>query len=162
MSTHIEPFKVLEAHAAALMQANVDTDLVIRVERCSRTPRERLGEYAFEMARFAGGNGDTGAPDPAFPHDCGVRTDAPEFLPPRQLLLKHTAVLEDQHAKELLISPRGLRIVWLAEEASRGNYLLFRDSEMGREPLPAAQLKPLLDFLIALRDDLAAHPETST
>lgn len=67
MHTHPEPFTVLEAPAAALMQANVDTDLVIRVERCARTPRERLGEYAFEMARFAGGNGDIGAPDPAFP-----------------------------------------------------------------------------------------------
>lgn len=99
------------------------------------------------------------AADPAFPHDCAVRTDAPEFLPPRQLLLKHTAILDDQRAKELLISPKGLRIVWLAEEANRGNYLLFRDSEMGREPLPAAQAQPLLDYLIDLRQDLMALPE---
>lgn len=102
------------------------------------------------------------AADPAFPHDCAVRTDAPEFLPPRQLLLKHTAILDDQRAKELLISPRGLRIVWLAEEANRGNYLLFRDSEMGRSPFPAAQAKPLLDYLIDLRADLMSHPEKTS
>ena len=100
------------------------------------------------------------APDPAFPHDCTMRTDAPELLPPRQLLLKHTFILEDQRAKELLISPKGVRIVWLAEEADRGKYLLFRDSEMGLAPIPAAQVKPLLDYLVALREDLLAHTET--
>lgn len=101
------------------------------------------------------------APDPAFPTDCSVRTDAPDLLPPRQLLLKHSAILEDPLAKELVISPRGLRIVWLTEEANRGRYLLFRDSEMGLEPFPAAHVKPLLDYLIALREDLLAHPETT-
>ena len=102
------------------------------------------------------------AADPAFPHDCAIRTDAPELLPPRQLLLKHTAILEDPRAKELLISPKGLRIVWLAEEADRGNYLLFRDSEMGRLPFPADLVKPHLDALIDLRADLIAHPEKSS
>lgn len=94
------------------------------------------------------------APDPAFPHDCSIRTDAPDLLPPRQLLLKHTAILDDQRAKELLISPKGLRIVWLAEEANRGNYLLFRDAEMGHSPFPASLAKPLLDYLIDLGEDL--------
>ena len=101
-------------------------------------------------------------PDPAFPHDCTIRTDAPLLLPPRPLLLKHTAILENPYAKELLISPKGLRIVWLAEEAARGNYLLFRDAEMGLEPFPAAQARPLLDYLIGLRDDLLAQPEPAT
>jgi len=100
------------------------------------------------------------AADPAFPHDCSVRTDAPEFLPRRQLLLKHTAILENPYAKELLISPKGLRIVWLAEEANRGNYLLFRDSEMGLSPFPSANAKPLLDYLIDLREDLTTRLET--
>lgn len=102
------------------------------------------------------------APDPALPHDCSVRTDAPELLPPRPLLLKHAAIFADPHAKELLISPKGLRIVWLAEEGDRGNYLLFRDSEMGRTPFPAAQLRPLLDYLVDLREDLLAHPEKTS
>jgi hypothetical protein len=101
------------------------------------------------------------APDPALPHDCTVRTDAPEALPPRNVLLKHARILDDPLAKELVISPKGLRIVWLAEEAHRGRYLIFRDSEMGLEPFPAATLKPLLDHLLALSEDLiAAMPET--
>jgi len=100
--------------------------------------------------------------DTAFPDDCSIRTDAPLALPPRELLLRHTQIFRDGRAKELLISPKGLRIVWLAEEADRGQYLLFRDSEMGLTPFPAQEAKPLLDYLIALRTDLlAASPETA-
>lgn len=100
-------------------------------------------------------------PDPAFPHDCTIRTDAPEALPARELLLRHARILNDPLAKELLISPKGLRIVWLAEEAHRGRYLLFRDSEMGLTPFPADQLQPLLDYLVSLREDIlaAGQPE---
>ena len=100
-------------------------------------------------------------PDPAFPDDCTIRTDAPHALPSRELLLRHARILNDPLAKDLLISPKGLRVVWLAEEASRGNYLLFRDSEMGLSPFPAAEVKPLLDYLIALREDLLSQPETT-
>jgi hypothetical protein len=103
------------------------------------------------------------APDPALPPDCTVRTDAPEALPPREIVLKHARILEDPLAKELVISPKGLRLVWLAEEAHRGRYLIFRDAEMGLKPFEAAVLKPLLDHLLALRQDLlAAMPETHT
>jgi len=103
------------------------------------------------------------AADPAFPHDCTIRTDDARRLPPRELLLRHTAILADARAKELLISPRGLRIVWLAEEANRGRYLIFRDSEMGLTPFPASDARPLLDYLIGLRADLlASAPETAT
>lgn len=100
-------------------------------------------------------------PDPAFPDDCTIRTDAPQDLPPRELLLRHARILNDPLAKELLISPKGLRIVWLAEEAHRGRYLLFRDSEMGLTPFPADQLTPLLDDLASLREDIlaASQPE---
>jgi hypothetical protein len=102
------------------------------------------------------------APDPGLPHDCSVRTDAPEALPPQSLLQQHAAILQQPLTKELVISPKGLRLVWLAEEAHRGRYLIFRDSEMGLTPFPAAALRPLLDHLIALARDLnAAKPETA-
>lgn len=58
-----EKFGRLEGVAAALPWTNVDTDLIIRIERCARVPREQLGEYAFEMARLK----PDGNPDPEFP-----------------------------------------------------------------------------------------------
>ena len=46
-------FGVLRAVAAPFPFANVDTDRIIRVERCVRTPRDELGRWAFETERFA-------------------------------------------------------------------------------------------------------------
>ena len=48
----MEKFSSLTSIAAPMPQKNVDTNLIIRVERCTGTPREQLGDYAFEMVRF--------------------------------------------------------------------------------------------------------------
>lgn len=88
------------------------------------------------------------------PEGLALRTDNAAALPPEGLIARHCAVFEDPKVKELLISPKGLRIVILAEEAHRGRYLIFRDAEMGAEPLPAARIAPLLEQILALRDDL--------
>ena len=58
----LNKFQTLTAVAAPFPQKNVDTDFIIRVERCTGTPREQLGKYAFEMARFLPG----GAENPDF------------------------------------------------------------------------------------------------
>jgi len=47
----MERFTTLTAVAAPFPQKNVDTDSIIRIERCTGTPKEELGPYAFEMAR---------------------------------------------------------------------------------------------------------------
>ena len=48
----MDKFQTLTAVAAPFLRKNVDTDFIIRVERCTGTPKEQLGDYAFEMARF--------------------------------------------------------------------------------------------------------------
>jgi 3-isopropylmalate/(R)-2-methylmalate dehydratase small subunit len=58
----MERFSVLEAIAAPFPRKNVDTDYIIRIERCTGTPREEIGKYAFEMARFM----PDGSENPAF------------------------------------------------------------------------------------------------
>jgi 3-isopropylmalate/(R)-2-methylmalate dehydratase small subunit len=58
----MDKFSSLTSVAAPMPQKNVDTDLIIRVERCTGTPKEQLGDYAFEMVRFL----KDGSPDPAF------------------------------------------------------------------------------------------------
>lgn len=58
----MEPFKTLTAIAAPMPLKNVDTDYIIRVERCAQTPWDQLGQYAFEMARFLPDGGE----NPAF------------------------------------------------------------------------------------------------
>lgn len=93
-----------------------------------------------------------------FPEDCAIRSDAPGDAPPAELVLKHLQGLHPDLLKELVVAPKGLRLVWLAEEADRTRYLAFRDAEMGKVPLAAALLEPLLNALLALRDDLKELP----
>lgn len=58
----MDKFTALTSVAAPLPQKNVDTDFIIRVERCTGTPKEDLGKYAFEMARYL----PDGGPNPDF------------------------------------------------------------------------------------------------
>jgi 3-isopropylmalate/(R)-2-methylmalate dehydratase small subunit len=48
----MEKFNKLAAIAAPLMRQNIDTDMVIRVERLRDLPPEKLGPYAFESWRY--------------------------------------------------------------------------------------------------------------
>ena len=91
------------------------------------------------------------------PEGTGVRSDNAAGVPPMKVIAPHLAVFADPAVKELVISPRGIRVVVLGEEADRGRYLLFRDAEMGLTPFTAARLRPLVDRILALRDDLAEH-----
>lgn len=94
-------------------------------------------------------------PCPDFlPEGTGLRSDDVTGLPDQALVARHAGIFADQRVKELLISPRGLRLVILAEEADRSRYLLFRDAEMGRVPIAAARVGRLVAALEALRDDL--------
>jgi hypothetical protein len=88
------------------------------------------------------------------PPEAVLRCDDPTALPAADLVARHVAGLDKTRLKELVISPKGLRIVWLMEEADRTRYLIFRDAEMGTTALPPAQLRPLLAALQALREDL--------
>lgn len=95
------------------------------------------------------------ATPPGFPTDVAVRTDDPAGLPQGAVLDAVRAAFFSPRVKEVLVSPRGLRLVWLAEEADRSRYLIFRDAELGMRPLPPEVLTPLLDHLGAIADALA-------
>jgi hypothetical protein len=98
---------------------------------------------------------------PALPKEVAIRSDDARDIPPESLILRHADLFDDPRVKELVISSKGLRIVILAEEADRGRYLIFREAEMGRTPLPAARLAPLLDRLAAIREDVRTLSETT-
>lgn len=90
------------------------------------------------------------------PKDIAIRTDDASRVPPSELIDRHADLFADPRVKELVLSPKGLRIVILAEEADRSRYLIFREAEMGRTPLTPARLEPLLDRLAAIRKDVLA------
>lgn len=98
-------------------------------------------------------------PPPGFPPDCAIRTDAPGHAAFADALRDVMKVVDTDRLKEILITPAGVRLVFLAEEADRGRYLLFRDAEMGRDPLPPARLIPFLAAALALRSAVMAETE---
>lgn len=97
-----------------------------------------------------------------YPEDCAIRTDQPRHLLPEHILRPHLPLFDDPLIKELVISPQGLRIVFLAEEANRSRYLIFRDAEMGRTPISPHRIAPLLDRLLAIKADIERHSRHAT
>ncbi|WP_128515878.1 hypothetical protein [Tabrizicola thermarum] len=97
---------------------------------------------------------------PGLPGEIAIRSDDARRIPTPDLIARHADLFRDPRVKELVLSPRGLRIVILAEEADRGRYLIFREAEMGRIPLAPARLTPLLDRLAAIRKDVLALKDT--
>ena len=93
-----------------------------------------------------------------FPDSGAIRSDNPAAMADEAILRRHLAAFAGEGLKELLVAPSGVRVVWLVEEADRGRYLLFRDGEMGRYPLAARVLQPLLAGVQDLWRDLAAEP----
>lgn len=89
---------------------------------------------------------------PDFPARAVLRTDDPAAIPPPELLMEHLDPFFGPRAKELLISPRGLRIVWLADEGDRARYGVFRQAAFSGEPFDPAVLADLLDRLVRLRE----------
>ena len=58
----MQPFDILTGPAAPLMLENVDTDVIIRIERLTAADQSRLGDYALEALRFRA----DGSEDPDF------------------------------------------------------------------------------------------------
>jgi 3-isopropylmalate/(R)-2-methylmalate dehydratase small subunit len=54
----LDKFTTLSSVAAPFPRKNTDTDYIIRIERCTGTPRSEIGRYAFETARFLPDGGE--------------------------------------------------------------------------------------------------------
>ena len=95
---------------------------------------------------------------PDLPEGTGIRSDNAAAVPPLDRIAPHLGLFADPKVKELVISPKGVRLVILADEAERGRYLIFRDLETGKTPLPRDRILPLIDTLSAVRQTLTEAP----
>ena len=93
-----------------------------------------------------------------FPDHCTLRTTDPAALPD---LAPYAGLFNDPKVKELTLSPKGLRLVVLAEEAPRTAYLLYREAELPSAPLDPARAQALMQALIALEAEAALPPPTA-
>jgi hypothetical protein len=91
---------------------------------------------------------------PGFPEHAVIRTNDRDNILPPHVVAPHLSLFGDSRAKELLVTPNGLRMVWLIAEADRARYGVFRQAEFGEVDLDPALLRSLLDLLIALRQSV--------
>jgi hypothetical protein len=91
-----------------------------------------------------------------WPERAIIHTDHPDRLPPPEAFTPHIAVLDEPRAKELIVSPNGVRIVWQADEAQRSNYLLLRQANFDVVRFDRERLRDLVRRCINIRSTLAA------
>ena len=89
---------------------------------------------------------------PGFPAEAVLRTDIRGARFPQGLIASHLELFSEGRAKELLVTPKGVRIVWLLAEAQRARYGVFRQAEFGGATLDPALIERLLNSASALRD----------
>jgi hypothetical protein len=64
------------------------------------------------------------------------------------------SLFEDPRAKELVISPRGVRLVYQAAQAERAHYLVLRQARFENSKIDPALAGSLLDRAIAIAASL--------
>jgi len=89
---------------------------------------------------------------PGFPLEAVLRTDRRGTRFPQGIIADHLEPFSEGRAKELLITPNGVRIVWLLAEAERARYGVFRQAAFGEAQIDPALIERLLTSLSALRD----------
>ncbi|GFO83094.1 MAG: hypothetical protein A49_27210 [Methyloceanibacter sp.] len=92
-----------------------------------------------------------------WPERAIVHTDDPKLLPDPDVFTPHVAILEEKPAKELIVSPKGARIVWQADEAQRSDYLLLRQARFDVVRFDAAEFRKIVIQLVGIRRALAEN-----
>lgn len=72
----MQPLTIVKGAAAVLPLANIDTDVIIRIERLTQGDQNAIGRYAFEALRYM----PDGSENPDFPLNCSCWRDAPILL----------------------------------------------------------------------------------
>ncbi|MCB1380077.1 MAG: hypothetical protein KDK89_17165 [Alphaproteobacteria bacterium] len=97
-----------------------------------------------------------------FPEHAVIRTDDSTHMVPAHVVRPHLAPFFDTRAKELLISPKGIRMVVQIGEGDRARYGVFRQASFAGARVEAETLRDVLDRLIAIRQDIETWHRTTS
>ena len=98
---------------------------------------------------------NTTVPTPArFPTHAVIRTDDPASVIAPKKVLPFLEIFHGGRGKELLISPKGLRIVVQAAEADRARYSVMREADFGAHCIDADLAKQCMQTLLELQTSL--------
>ncbi len=91
-----------------------------------------------------------------WPQDALLRTDDPEAMPAIADIAPHISHFADPQMKELLITPRGTRLVRQIWQAERAHYLVLRQAKFAGRSVESSLLASLLDAAIEVSRSVAA------
>lgn len=95
---------------------------------------------------------------PSWPQNAILRSDAPEALPPLDLVGPHIEMFTDTDRKELVITPKGVRLVARVWQASRPHYLILREIRFDDHRLDRGVAAKYLDATVAIVRALVDTP----
>ncbi len=95
-----------------------------------------------------------------FPESAVIRSDTAGTIVPTKAIKPHLDLFITMRAKELLMSPKGLRIVVQIAEADRARYGVLREANFGETVIDLSLAKRVMDALIEMKNDLTDARET--
>jgi hypothetical protein len=97
---------------------------------------------------------------PSWPQHAVLNCDDPQKVPPLALIEPHIALFADQQMKELLITPRGTRLVRQLWQAERADYLVLRQARFTAVHAHPELVCSLLDAALAICTSLNRPAQT--
>jgi hypothetical protein len=96
-------------------------------------------------------------PPAGWPSGAIVKTDDPDAMPPAAVVDPHIRFFDAPKAKEILVTPKGVRLVYQIDQGTRAEYLVLRSANFASPQVTAEIMTELLDRAIALYQDLAGR-----
>ncbi len=90
----------------------------------------------------------------AFPENAVIRSDAEHVIVPTGAIRPHLDLFTHLRAKELLMSPNGLRIVVQIAEADRARYGVLREANFGAPVIDPSLAQRVMEALIEMKNGL--------
>lgn len=94
-------------------------------------------------------------PPSGWPSDAVIRSDDPARMPPAETLAPHLPLFDDVKMKELLVAPRGVRLIYQFDQAERAHYSVLRQSHFAKPRLTPALADRLLQAAVAVYQSVA-------
>jgi hypothetical protein len=89
-----------------------------------------------------------------FPDHAVIRTDDPRHVLPADVIRAHLGPFFGRKGKELLITPKGIRVVMLLAEGDRARYGVFRQADFGEVDVDPVSLRDAMERLLDLRQEI--------
>jgi hypothetical protein len=99
---------------------------------------------------------------PGWPAHALVRTDCAGEIPPLGVVGRHLGIFDDPRTKELLVTPRGVRLVYQLAQGQRAHYAVLRSVNFELSRADPDEVGRILDAALAISNDLRAAGSRDT